>query len=140
MPYQSPEFSVFTPFTKERAVQIRTPPRTFARNRFIAASAIVLSLAACDKENNDRPAPEVATPSSVSAGTMSQSTSQGHDPSVPSAASVFAGEAPASTASRTLIQPNATLSDAQEKTDMPMAGQGDSHSSPKTTDKSSSSP
>lgn len=119
-------------YREERAMQIQT--------RLLAAAAIALGLSACGRENIDQSVPSVVPPPAVSVGTTSPGTSQGHDPSVPSASSVFAGEAPASTASRTLIQPNATLSDAQEKTDMPMAGQGDSHSSPKTTDKSASSP
>lgn len=110
------------------------------RTRLLAVSAIALWLSACGKESNDQPAASVVSPSPASIGTTRQSTSQGPDPSVPSASSVFAAEAPASTASKTLIQPNATLSKAQEKTDMPMAGQGDSHSAPKNTDKSASSP
>lgn len=109
------------------------------RTRFLAISAIALLLAACSKESIDPPLPSVVTPSPASVGTAPQSSSQASDASVPSATSVFAAEPPASTAATASILPNATLTEAQEKTAMPMAGQGDSHSAPKTTDKSASS-
>lgn len=110
------------------------------RTRLLTATAIALWLSACGKASNDQPAPLVVSPSPASVSSKPLSASQGSDSSVPSASSVFAAEASTSADSKTLIQPNATLSNAQEKTDMPMAGQGDSHSAPKTTDKSASSP
>lgn len=111
------------------------------RTRFLAVSAIAaLLLAACSKESVDPPSPSVVTAAPASVGTAPLSSSQGSDASVPSATSVFAVEPPASTAATASIRTNATLSDAQEKTAMPMAGQADSHSAPKTTDKGASSP
>jgi len=110
------------------------------RTRFLALSAIALLLAACGKEGIDPPLPSVVTPAPASVGTAPPSSAQGTDTSVPSATSVFAAEPPASAAATASIRTNATLSEAQEKTAMPMAGQADSHSAPKTTDKSASSP
>jgi hypothetical protein len=106
----------------------------------MAVSAIALLLAACSKESIDPPLPTVVTPSPSSIGAAPQSSSPNSDTSVPPAASVFAADPPASTSANASIQTSATLSEAQEKTAMPMAGQADSHSAPKTTDKSASSP
>ena len=108
------------------------------RNRFLALSAIALLLSACSKENVDPPPVVTNPPTTV--GTAPVGSTQGSDASVPSAASVFAAEAPASAAAAASTRTNAPLTDAQEKNAMPMAGQGDSHSAPKTTDKSASSP
>ncbi|MDP1647836.1 MAG: hypothetical protein Q8M01_06515 [Rubrivivax sp.] len=110
------------------------------RTRFLALSAITLLLAACSKESVQPPLPPVAASPTASVGMVPLSASQGSDASVPSATSVFAAEPPASTAETASTRTNATLSDAQEKTAMPMAGQADSHSAPKATDKSASSP
>lgn len=110
------------------------------RNRFLALSAIALLLTACSKESVDPPPPPVVTSPPAGVGMAPQGASQGSDPSVPSATSALSGEAPASTAAATTIRPGATLTDAQEKSAMPMAGQGDSHSAPKATDKGASAP
>jgi len=110
------------------------------RARFLALSATALLLTACGKQVIEPPLPSVATSPPASVGMAPLSASQGSDASVPSAASVFAAEAPASTGATASTRTNATLTDAQEKNAMPMAGQADSHSAPKATDKSASSP
>jgi hypothetical protein len=110
------------------------------RNRLLALTASALLLAACGKESIDPPLPAVGTPATAGISTAPQSASQGSNTSVPSATSVFAAGPSASTAANASIVTNGTLSDAQESTAMPMAGQADSHSAPKATYKSASSP
>ena len=110
------------------------------RNRLLALTASALLLAACGKEYIDPPLPAVTTPATAGIGTTPQSASQGPDTSVPPATSVFAAEPSASMAANASIVTNSTLTNTQESTAMPMAGQAGSHSAPKSTDKSASSP
>jgi hypothetical protein len=110
------------------------------RNRLLALTASALLLAGCGKENIDPPLPAMATPATAGISTTPQSASPGSDTSVPSATSVFAADPSASTAANASIVTNSTMTNTQESNAMPMAGQAGSHSAPKATDKSASSP
>ena len=110
------------------------------RTRLLALSATALLLTACGRELIEPPLPPAVTSPQAGAGMPPAGAARASDTSVPSATSVFAADAPASTAATASTRSDATLTEAQEKAAMPMAGQGDSHSAPKTTDKSASSP
>lgn len=110
------------------------------RTRLLALSATALLLTACGREVIEPPLPPMVTSPSATVDMAPRGSSQGSDTTVPSAASVFAADASASAAATASTRSDATLTDAQEKAAMPMAGQGDSHSAPKITDKSASSP
>lgn len=110
------------------------------RTRLLTLSATALLLTACGREVIEPPLPPAVTSTQAAAAMPPPGAARDSDTSVPSAASVFASDAPASSAATASTRTNATLTDAQESTAMPMAGQADSHSAPKATDQSASSP
>lgn len=92
----------------------------------IALCASLLWLSACDKTPTTPPAPIVNTPVAAGPGATEGSLS---DPSVPPVESVFP-PASATTADQTPMRSNRSISEAQESTAMPMAGQNNDHSAP----------
>lgn len=103
---------------------------------WIALSACVLCLGACEKTPTTPPTPVVNAPAPTDARATAGSAA---DPSVPSAESVF----PPTSVTKVDAPPersNRTMSAAQESTAMPMPGQNNDHSAPLTPAKPASSP
>lgn len=106
----------------------RPRPTTMAA----VAAATILALSACDRNAADPPMPRVEA--------FPVAPSKPGDTSVPSAGSVIAPAEPAPPVPKDIppaTQSNASLTDKQESTAMPLGGQANDHSAPKAAEAAS---